>query len=347
MWHEGCFPCFAVNKGNQTMNFYRSMPWIAAAVLSFAAATAANAETIKVAHADNQAHPKHQAFVRFAEIVKEKSGGRLEVEVYPSGQLGDERELIESLQTGAVHITSVSNGVMSAFAPQFMLLDIPFSFEDAGAARAVIDRSQTLLFDNLEELGLHGLAIWEQGFRQVSSSAKGIATSADVKGLKLRTMEAPLHVEAWRAMGANPTPMSWGQVYSSLQTGIIDGQENPLYVVTQEKLFEVQKHVSLTNHIYDAMPVVASGSWFSSLPAADAELIAAAMTEATVYQRSLVETEVEKARGELQALGVEVTGTPASEIAALKEMAQPPVIARIRSTLGDEPVDAWLKSISE
>jgi tripartite ATP-independent transporter DctP family solute receptor len=329
------------------MNACRPTAWITAVVVSLAAITSAHADVIKVAHADNQAHPKHQAFVRFAEIVKEKSDGRLEVQVYPSGQLGDERELIESLQTGAVHITSVSNGVMSAFAQQFMLLDIPFSFSGAGTARTVIDASQALLFENLDDIGLHGLAIWEQGFRQVSSSEKGIATAADVKGMKLRTMEAPLHVDAWRAMGANPTPMSWGQVYSSLQTGIIDGQENPLYVVTQEKLFEVQKHVSLTNHIYDAMPVIASGDWFSSLSTADADLIAAAMTEATAYQRGLVEAEVEKARTELEGLGVKVTETSAGEIAALKEMAQPAVIARVRTTLGDEPVDAWLKSISE
>lgn len=327
------------------MNHFHSM--IAAATVTFALVTSAGAEVIKVAHADNQAHPKHQAFMRFAELVKENSGGRLEVEVYPSGQLGDERELVESLQTGAVHVTSVSNGVMSAFASHFMLLDIPFSFEDADTARSMIDGSQTLLFADLESIGLHGLAIWEQGFRQVSSSARGIATAADVKGMKLRTMEAPLHVEAWRAMGANPTPMSWGQVYSSLQTGIIDGQENPLYVVTQEKLFEVQKHVSLTNHIYDAMPVIASNDWWSSLPEADAAIIATAMAEATAYERTLVEAEVEKARAELEGLGVEVVETPAGEIAAMKALAQPPVIARIRATLGDEPVDAWLKAISQ
>ena len=327
------------------MNLFHSL--IAAAAVSFALVTGAGAEVIKVAHADNQAHPKHQAFLRFAELVKANSDGRLTVEVYPSGQLGDERELVESLQTGAVHITSVSNGVMSAFSPQFMLLDIPFSFANADQARGMIDSSQALLFADLESIDLHGLAIWEQGFRQVSSAAKGIATADDVKGMKLRTMEAPLHVEAWRAMGANPTPMSWGQVYSSLQTGIIDGQENPLYVVTQENLFEVQKHVSLTNHIYDAMPVVASNDWWSSLPEADAAIVAAAMAEATAYERTLVEEEVAKARAELEGHGVEIVETPASEIAALKALAQPPVIARIRATLGDEAVDAWLKAIAQ
>jgi TRAP-type C4-dicarboxylate transport system substrate-binding protein len=148
-------------------------------------------------------------------------------------------------------------------------------------------------------------------------------------------------------MGANPTPMSWGQVYSSLQTGIIDGQENPLYVVTQEKLFEVQKFVSLTNHIYDAMPVVASESWWSSLSDDDRKLITDAMAEATSFQRGLVDAAVEKARTDLAELGVEITETPADQIAALKAQAQPPVISRIRDTLGDAPVDAWLAVIAE
>lgn len=323
------------------------LPVLVAGALALINVTGASAQTIKVGHSDNQAHPKHEAFVHFARLVDEKSQGRLKVEIYPSGQLGDERELLESLQTGAMHLTSVSNGVMSAFAPQFMLLDIPFSFRDSESARRALDGAQDILFTDLDRIGLHGLSIWEQGFRQVSSAKKGISASADVQGLKLRTMEAPLHVEAWRAMGANPTPMSWGQVYSSLQTGIIDGQENPLYVVTQEKLFEVQKFVSLTNHIYDAMPVVASESWWSSLSDDDRKLITDAMAEATSFQRGLVDAAVEKARTDLAELGVEITETPADQIAALKAQAQPPVISRIRDTLGDAPVDAWLAVIAE
>src|SRR4051794_34936356 len=140
------------------------------------------AEVIKVAHADNEQHPKHIAFLRFADMVKEKSGGRLTVEVYPSGQLGGERELVEALQTGAVQITSVSNGVMSAFSKPFMLLDIPFLFENAEAARKAIDGAQEVLFSKLDENGLHGLAIWEQGFRQVSSAKKPIKTMDDPPG---------------------------------------------------------------------------------------------------------------------------------------------------------------------
>jgi len=307
----------------------------------FAPMTAAYAETIRVAHADSEAHPKHQAFVRFADKVSELSGGDITVEVFPSGQLGGERELVEALQTGAVQITSVSNGVMSAFSDQFMLLDIPFLFSDADQARSAIDAAQEDLFAGLDAIGLHGLAVWEQGFRELSSSAP-VESLNDLAGFKVRTMEAPLHVAAWKAAGANPTPMSWGQVYPSLQTGVIDGQENPLYVVTQEKLFEVQKNVTLTHHIYDAMPVIADDNWWNGLSDKDRKIITDAMIEATDYERSLVGEEVEKARSELANLGVTVAEFPSQEREMLKARAQQAVIAQIATKLGNDAVDTWL-----
>ena len=308
--------------------------------------SSAFADVIKIAHADNEAHPKHLAFVKFGELVKEKSEGRLQVQIFPAGQLGGERELVEALQTGALQVTSVSNGVMSAFSKPFMLLDVPFLFDDAGKARTAIDRARGVLFSDLDNVGLHGLSVWEQGFRQLSSSKAPVREASDVKGMKLRTMEAPLHVAAWRALGANPTPMSWGQVYPSLQTGVIDGQENPLYVVTQEKLFEVQKYVSLTSHIYDAMPVVASNDWWRGLSEADRVAITDAMVEATEYQRGLVGAEVEKARDELARLGVEVVSVPQDVLASMRAIAQEPVLATVKAELGDAVVNRWLGSIA-
>lgn len=313
-----------------------------AAVLGGPAAGAAQAETIRVGHADTEAHPKHLAFLKFKELVESASDGDITVDIFPSGQLGGEREMVEALQSGALQITSVSNGVMSAFSKPFMLLDIPFLFQDAARAHQAIDGARSVLFSELGGIGLHGLAVWEQGFRQVSSAKRPVRSLEDVKGLKLRTMEAPLHVEAWRAMGANPTPMSWGQVYPSLQTGVIDGQENPLYVVTQENLFEVQKYVSLTNHIYDAMPVVASGAWWNGLSDDRRRIVTEAMAGATAYERGLVGAEVEKAAAELAGRKIEVVTVPAETLAAMTQAAQPPVIARVKAELGDDLVDRWL-----
>jgi tripartite ATP-independent transporter DctP family solute receptor len=280
--------------------------------------------------------------------VKERSGGSLDVEIFPSGQLGDEREIIEGLQQGTIHLTSVSNGVVSAFDKDFMLLDIPFLFEDEAAARRAIDSAaEETLFKNLGDIGLLGLAIWEQGFRNVSSSEKPVAGLDDLRGLKLRTMEAPLHVEAWRAAGANPTPMSWSQVYPSLQQGVIDGQENPLYVVTQEKLYEVQKYVSLTRHIYDAMPVLASKTWFDSLPADQQRIVTETIREVTSYERQLAEQLVSEAAKELPSKGVSVVELDPARRAEIAAAAQGPVIERVKATLGNEVVDAWLAAAKQ
>ena len=317
-----------------------------AALLGGPVAASAQAETIRVGHVDNEAHPKHLAFLKFKDLVEKASNGKITVEVYPAGQLGGERELLEALQSDAVQITCVSNGVMSAFSKPFMLLDIPFLFKDAAQARKAVDGNQSVLFSELDGIGMQGLAFWEQGFRQVSSRSKPINSMDDIKGMKLRTMEAPLHVEAWRALGANPTPMSFGQVYSSLQTGVIDGQENPIYVVTQENLVEVQKSVSLTNHIYDAMPVAASGTWWKGLSDENKKIISDAMAEATVYERSLVGAEVEKATKELAERGVDVAKVPDDVIAAMKQASQAPVIAKVKAELGDQLVGKWLASIA-
>lgn len=328
------------------MKFSKSLNLIAAAALSAGLMLgSAAAETIRVGHADNEAHPKHQAFLKFKELVEAASGGEIEVDIFPGGQLGGEREMVEALQTGALHITCVSNGVMSAFSKPFMMLDIPFLFQDVDTARSAIDGAQSVLFSELDQVNLHGLAVWEQGFRELSSSGKPVRSLEDVKGMKLRTMEAPLHVMAWKSLGANPTPMSWGQVYTSLQTGVIDGQENPLYVVTQENLFEVQKFVSLTNHIYDAMPVVAGADWWTGLSEEQKNLIEKAMAEATAYERGLVGEEVAKARMELGELGVEVVEVPAEVLSEMKTKAQASVVVAVKEQLGDELVSKWLATV--
>jgi len=316
--------------------------------LGLPAISPASAEVVRVAHADSEQHPKHLAFLKFAEIVTAKTNGELSVQVFPSGQLGDEREIVEGLQQGTVHLTSVSNGVVSAFSKSFMLLDIPYLFEDYASARRAIDGpGKPLLFSGLDKIGLVGLSVWEQGFRNISSSKSAVDTADKLKGLKLRTMEAPLHVTAWKAAGANPTPMSWSQVYPSLQQGVIDGQENPLYVVTQEKLYEVQKFVSLTRHIYDAMPVLASKKWFDGLSQKHQKVVRDAIAEVTDYERGLVEKLVKEAEGELPGLGVKVVSLTSDNLAKIRAVAQPAVVAKVKAELGDALVDGWLKATAK
>ena len=321
---------------------------LVAGALGAYSAALAKTYKVKIAHVDTVEHPKHVAFLRFKELAEKRSGGRLQVTVFHGGQLGDERENIEGAQLGTVHIACVSNGVMVPFSEKFMLLDIPFLFEDYDQARRVIDtRGQKLLFQGLEDIGLVGLAVWEQGYRNISTSKKAIRSLKDIEGLKIRTMEAPLHVTAFRALGSNPTPMSFSQLYTSLQQGVVDGQENPLYVLTQEKFYEVQDYVVLSRHIYDPMPVIASKKWLNSLPADLRAIVNRGIVEVTAHERQVAEALVKEAAKALPGLGVEIVPLSPQERAQFRAAAQPPVIERVRKALGDKTVNDWLAAVAK
>lgn len=308
--------------------------------------TSAEQTEIVIAHADNPAHPKHRAFERFAEVVEKASDGRITATISHSGALGDETELVESVKLGSVTMTSVSNGVMVPFAEEFMLLDVPFQFEEVEHARSVLDgEAGKAVLQAVETAGLTGLAFWEQGFRNLSSGSP-VQSLDDVQGLKVRTLTAPLHVAAWNALGANATPMSWGEVFTSLQQGVIDGQENPLFVILQENLYEVQDYATLTRHIYDPMPVVVNSDWFDGLDNASRQIVLDAMEEATQYERDLAKDLDDEAAQELADAGFEIIELAPEERARFKERAQPPVLDEVEGALGEDRIVEWLNAVS-
>ncbi len=304
-------------------------------------------DLIRIAHSDSIHHPKHKAFVRFSELIEKRTAGAVEVKIYPSGQLGDEREIIESLQLGVVQITAVSNGAASAFSKHFMLLDIPYLFDSIERARHVLNQeAKDIVFSDIKKLGFVGLAFWEQGFRVVSTSKKPIRQASDIKGLKLRTMEAPLHVALWRSAGANPTPMSWSQVFPSLQQGVIDGQENPIYILTQEKLSEIQAYVYLTRHIYDSMPVITNKKWFDSLKPEIRSIVKESIDEITVYQQQLVDEMTAVAAHDLTEKGVVLIEPSMEDLLLLKTLTQSAALEIIKGELGERVVNRWLNAIN-
>lgn len=202
----------------------------------------------------------------FAATMKELSGGKINVNIKPAGALGGERDVLEGMQIGSVELAITSTGPIGNFVPEIYALDFPFLFTSYEHAHKVLDGEigQDLL-KKFTDKDLIGLAWAENGFRHVTNSKKPVNTPADLEGLKLRTMENKVHIAAFEAAGASPTPMSWTEVITSLQQGTVDGQENPIPVLTSNKLWEVQKHVTLTGHVYSPAVVVMSKFTWDSL----------------------------------------------------------------------------------
>lgn len=240
---------------------------------------------LKAGHGGQVQTASHMALVRFAETLEKSTGGQVKVQVYPDRQLGEERELVEGLQLGSVDIAYVSN--LSSFVPQVSVMDIPFLFKDAQHAYRVLDgKVGQELQSAMDAKGIIGLAFWEGGWRHLTTK-KAVTVPGDLAGLKVRTMQNPVHIEAFKRLGAAPIPMAWGEVFTSLGQGVIDGQENPITIIYTNSLWEVQKNVTLTGHLYGIHYLLMSKVIWNKLPPDIQAKVREAAKEATGYQRTL------------------------------------------------------------
>lgn len=276
-----------------------------AATLSLAAAPAA-AETYIVAVGASSNSLQGRSAAKFAEDLQARLGDAHTVEFYADGQLGDEKELLQKLRLGTVQFTLVSS-IMTNVAPEFALFDMPFLVQSREHLKAIdAEIVQTDLAPKAEEGGLKVLSTWENGFRQITNSARPINTPADLEGLKIRTPSSEWRVAMFKEWGANPTPMSFSEVFVALQTGTMDGQENPLTNITGANFQEVQKYLSMTGHVYSPTYLTTGLETWNALPAE--VTAAAAEVAASVQDWSL--TEGENADNSLvdkvKAAGVEV-----------------------------------------
>lgn len=213
--------------------------------------------TLKVAHVVNSDHPYQMGLMKFKEIVEEKTKGLIKVEIYPSGQLGNERDTVEALQLGTLDMCLACTAPLTGFESQFMLFDLPFLFKNKKHAYAVLDGEiGNAVLAKLESKGIKGLCYFEVGFRNFTNSKHPINNPSDISGLKFRLMETPVHLKSVEVWGGIPTPMAIGEVFTALQQGTIDGQENPLPIIDTFKLYEVQKYLSITEHFYSATPLL-------------------------------------------------------------------------------------------
>ncbi len=237
-----------------------------------------------------ETHPYNLGMNKIGELVSEKTDGAVKLDVFGNSQLGSERDLLEGLQLGSLQMTCTSTAPLAGFTDSFLVFDLPSIFETTEQARAVLDSEvgQEILH-SVDDQGLVGLAWFENGFRNVTNNVRPITVPDDLKGIKIRTMENQMHMAAFQIMGADPTPMAMGDVFTALQQGTIDAEENPVPIVATNKFQEVQKYISMTGHIFSPTPVFIAKDYYEALPEEYQTAIQEAATEAAPYQREQID----------------------------------------------------------
>lgn len=281
---------------------------LAASIVMGFAATAAAQTTMRISISVAQNSHQGVGIDTFAREVEKRTNGRYKVQTFYSGALGGERESIEAVQLGTQELTFTSTGPVPNFVPESKILDVPFLFRDKPHARAVLDGKigQDMLA-KFEAKGFKALAWGENGIRHMTNSKRDVKSPDDLKGLKMRTMENPVHIAAYKGLGIVPTPMAFPEVFTALQQGTVDGQENPLSVIMAAKFDQVQKHLSLTGHVYSPAIFLMNKAAFDKLSAADKQAFLAAAKEAAKANRARVDEDDAKGVAELRAKGMTVT----------------------------------------
>jgi tripartite ATP-independent transporter DctP family solute receptor len=280
---------------------------------------------------------------QFADLVSEKSGGNMTVQIYSNGQLGGDREIAESVQAGNIDFVTQNTAPQVNFIPELAVFDMPSVFPNVPTARKALDLYKDTIAGAYENAGFKIFGFADQGFRTMSTNTK-VTTVADIEGQKIRTMENPYHVEYWKALGANPTPMAFGEVYIGLQQGTIDAQENPYETIVSAKLYEQQKYIINTNHILHIITLIGNPAKYDSLPADYQAIIDEAAAEATVWARAEADARVSDRIAIMEDYGCEIVDLDDS---VLDEMAAKAdgVWGTIRCQVGDELVDSLLDAV--
>jgi len=266
---------------------------------------------INIAAVTNPDFVHTKAAVWFKECVEKAAPGKLSVVVHHSASLGSETQVLQQIQLGTTQMSVCTTGPIEAFVPEIKALEMPFVFPSYEAADKVLDGpiGQDLA-KKFEKSGFVALAFLDNGFRNVTNSKNPVKTPEDLKGLKIRTMEAPTHLAIWRAIGANPTPMAW-PIFTQLQQGVIDGQENPIAVIFAAKLPEAgQKYLTLTRHVYSALVFVANKAFIDGLPAAERKVVVDCARAASMQGRAFIRDNETKQLSELKAAGMQVEDKP-------------------------------------
>ena len=294
---------------------------------------------LQAGHAVAEAHPYHLGLLKFKEIVETNTDGQVTVEIFPNGTLGSERDMVEGLQMGSIDVLVTSTGPVINFIPEMGLVDLPFLFSSSEHAYQVLDGEVGReLLQKFDAIGIKGLAFWENGFRHLTNSVRPVTSVEDIQGLNIRTMENEVHQAAFKVLGASPTPMAWGEVFTSLQQGTIDGQENPVPIIYTMNIYEVQKYLALTGHFYSPALLLFSQKPFDELTPGQQEICRAAALEAAAYEREKINEQTEEQLALLEEKGMVITKP---DVQALRE-ATGAVYEQYRDKFGPDRIEKIL-----
>lgn len=285
--------------------------------------------TIRMGIGLAESSPQYISSQYFADILEERSEGRLTVNIFPNSQLGDDVQMMEMLQTGTLDMTYPSTSPATTYVPELAAFDLPFLLPTREAAVAVMqsDVAQSML-DSFDGTGIKALAFSENGYRQLSNSVRPVKTPEDVGGLDMggltiRTMENPVHLSIWETLGANPTPMAFGELFSAMEQGVVDGQENPWSTILTSNFYEVQEFGSETRHVYTPFIIMMSERTWDSLDPAYQELVQEAARQSAEYEIQLATEYDDWSRNQLEERGLEINRLSDEQIAAFQEAVQP------------------------
>jgi tripartite ATP-independent transporter DctP family solute receptor len=283
----------------------------AAAALACLAPSALAAKfNLKLGHAVNTTDGQHAAAAKLAELVKQRTNGDVEITIYPANQLGNDAAMINGVRGGTIDIVSSGASNYNGIVANTAALELPFVFRSAQHAYTVLDGPVgTGVLNELAPHGLKGLAYWENGWRAFTNNKRPIRTPDDAKGLKIRSTGNPYHIQAFKLLGMNPSPMAIAELYTALETGTFDAQEHPINVTWSSKFYEVQKHLTISNHVYSPLILVMNKAKFDSLPANYQTIVVDAAREAAKYQRELNAQNAGKVVAELKKSGMQVIET--------------------------------------
>ena len=300
--------------------------------LAFAVSSAFAQQVLRLSHNAAPGNPKAVGSLKFAELVGQKTNGRIKVEVGGSAQYGDDVESLTNMRLGSLAFAAGSQGTTAGVVPQFGVLGLPFLFRDLPHAYKVIDGPVGQQLNELaKQKGLVLLALWDNGIRHTSNSKRPITKPEDLAGLKLRTPPDAMTIDIFTALGANPTPLAFSELYIALQQGVVDGQENPLMNIYSSKLHEVQKYITLTGHKYETTPLLASKKIWDSISKADQAAILEAAVEAGKLNRQMSMDSDNDLRKKLTEAGIQ-----------FNEVEKAPFVSKTKSVY-----DKWAKQFPE